>query len=90
MERIGVRALQQHASAVLKRVRAGESLEVTDRGHPVALLVPIEAGGIIERLQASGRLVKAKGDLLAIEPLPSSRRGESASQRLRRMRESER
>jgi prevent-host-death family protein len=90
MERIGVRALQQHASAVLKRVRGGESLEVTDRGRPVALLVPIEAGGIIEQLQASGRLVKAKGDLLAIEPLPASRRGDSASQRLRRMRESER
>jgi prevent-host-death family protein len=89
MERIGVRALQQHASAVLKRVRGGESLEVTDRGRPVALIVPIEIRGVIERLQASGGLMKAKGDLLEIEPLRSSIRGESASERLRRMRNSE-
>ena len=41
MERIGVRELRQHASRYLARVAAGESLEVTDRGTPVAHLVPI-------------------------------------------------
>lgn len=42
MERIGVRELRQHASRYLARVRAGETIEVTDRGRPVARLVPVE------------------------------------------------
>jgi len=40
MERIGVRELRQHASRYLARVRLGETLEVTERGRPVARLVP--------------------------------------------------
>lgn len=38
--RIGVRELRQHASRYLERVRAGETVEVTDRGELIALLVP--------------------------------------------------
>ena len=41
MERIGVRELRQHASRYLARVRSGETIEVTDRGRPIARLVPI-------------------------------------------------
>lgn len=41
MERIGVRELRQNASRYLARVAAGESLEITDRGTPVAQLVPL-------------------------------------------------
>ena len=41
MERIGVRELRQHASRYLARVVGGETIEVTDRGRPVALLVPV-------------------------------------------------
>lgn len=41
MESIGVRELRQHASRYLERVRHGETLEVTDRGRPVARLVPV-------------------------------------------------
>lgn len=44
MDRIGVRELRQHASRFLKRVQAGESLLVTDRGKPIARLVPITTG----------------------------------------------
>ena len=42
MEKIKIRALRQHADAVLKRVQMGESLEVTDRGRPIALLLPVD------------------------------------------------
>jgi prevent-host-death family protein len=41
MERIGVRQLNQQTSRVLERVKRGETIEVTDRGEPVARLVPI-------------------------------------------------
>ena len=40
MGSVGVRALQQHASEVVPRAAAGEIVEITDRGRPVARLVP--------------------------------------------------
>jgi prevent-host-death family protein len=43
MKSIGVRELRQNASKYLDQVAAGESIEITDRGHPVARLVPIAA-----------------------------------------------
>jgi len=41
MDRIGVRDLRQNASRYLARVASGETLQVTDRGRPVAMLVPL-------------------------------------------------
>src|ERR1700730_2002733 len=41
MRRIGVRELRRHASRYLRDVQQrGATIEVTDRGRPVALLVP--------------------------------------------------
>jgi prevent-host-death family protein len=37
---VGVRELRQNLSRYLARVKRGESLTVTERGHEVALLVP--------------------------------------------------
>lgn len=68
MQRIGVRELRQHASRWLARVAAGESFEVTDRGRPVAWLVPTDRGPR-ERLLQAGQLVPAADDLLEITPL---------------------
>jgi len=39
-ERIPVRELRNHVSEVLRRVEAGETLEVTVNSRPVALLTP--------------------------------------------------
>lgn len=64
MERIGVKELRQHASRYLEKVKAGESVEVTERGELVALLVPpLPAATARERLIASGRLIPASGPL---------------------------
>jgi len=38
--RVPVRELRNHVSEVLRRVEAGETLEVTVNNRPVALLVP--------------------------------------------------
>ena len=60
MERIGVRELRQHATRYLSRVKAGETVEVTERGRLVALLVPPAPGTTErERLIAMGQLVPA-------------------------------
>jgi prevent-host-death family protein len=64
VERIGVKELRQHASRYLDKVKAGETVEVTERGELVALLVPpLPAATARERLIASGRLIPAAGPL---------------------------
>lgn len=40
--RVGIRELRQELSRALRRVRAGETLEVTDRGRTIARIVPVE------------------------------------------------
>jgi prevent-host-death family protein len=52
MDRVGVRELRQNLSVYLRRVRAGEPLEVTERGRPVAVLQPIGTADAIGRLEA--------------------------------------
>ena len=60
MTRIGVRELRQNASRYLALVKAGETVEVTERGELVAVLSPPSpAATARERLIAAGRLVPA-------------------------------
>ncbi|MEA2220825.1 MAG: hypothetical protein QOJ35_3451 [Solirubrobacteraceae bacterium] len=70
MRSIGIRELRQQASKHLRDVERGETIEVTDRGRPVALLVPVPRTGAAEGLIASGRMAPGNGDLFALgEPL---------------------
>jgi prevent-host-death family protein len=58
MDRIGVRELNQNTSQVLARVSGGETVEITDRGRPIARLVPVHGGlSLLDRLVAEGRAV---------------------------------
>lgn len=59
METIGVRELQHHASAALRRVGRGETLGITDRGHLVAVLSPPSAATGAGALIAAGRVQPA-------------------------------
>ena len=83
-----MRELRQHASRYLARVEAGESFEVTDRGRPVARLVPVLADRWEELLRA-GWVVwpDDDSDLLAEKPTDF---GVAASEQLARQREPER
>jgi len=62
---VGMRELRQRASSVLKRVMAGESIEVTDHGHPIARIVPLQAG-MLDQLVVEGRATPASGDLIRL------------------------
>jgi prevent-host-death family protein len=88
MERIGVRELRQHASRYLARVAGGETLEVTDRGRPVALLVPVRADPW-EDLVASGRVTPPDGEGDVLDEAPGDY-GVDASGELAALRRSER
>jgi prevent-host-death family protein len=70
VERVGVRELRQNATAVLRRVAAGEVIEVTDRGRAVARIVPLHEASRLEQLVAEGRASGATGDLLDVKPSP--------------------
>ena len=62
MLRIGVRELRQNASRYLARVKAGETVEVTERGILVARLVPLQPSeSARDRLIAAGKLIPATG-----------------------------
>jgi prevent-host-death family protein len=91
MTSVGVRELRQRASELLRLVEKGETVEITDRGRPVARLTPLPEGTPLEQLRAAGEvdLASAETDDLP-EPvtLPSSI--ESPSSALRRLRSEER
>ena len=59
VERIPVRELNQHTSAVIARVVNGEALEVTLNGRPVARIIPISRTGELDDLIAAGRVAPA-------------------------------
>jgi prevent-host-death family protein len=73
MSEVGIRALKQNASAVVARAVAGETVIITDRGRPVAELIPI-AQSRWDALVAAGRVRPARrplADLPSPEPGPS-------------------
>ena len=69
MKRVGIRALRQNASAVLRDVAAGEIVEVTDRGRAVARIVPMHETSRLDQLIAENRASPARGNLLDIKPI---------------------
>lgn len=91
MTTVGVRELRQRASELLRRVESGETIEVTDRGRPVAVLAPLPEAGRLEQLRAAGEVVPATGSVADLpEPLPLPARKESPSAILARLRRNER
>ena len=91
MTRVGVRELRQRASELLRRVEAGESFEVTDRGRPVAVLVPLRDESPLSRMRSSGEMEPARGDLNDLpDPMPLERGQRSPSEVLARLRRDER
>ena len=90
MNRVGVRDLRDNVSAVLRRVAAGEPIEVTDHGHPVARIVPLRYRNAVDQMIAEGRATAAEGDLLDEEPLPPPPGAPTGSQALAELRADER
>lgn len=74
---MGVRELKDSLSRALRQVQEGETVEVTDRGRPIARIIkawPSRAGQMI----AEGRLMppEVDGDLLDVWPPPPLKPGE--------------
>jgi prevent-host-death family protein len=92
--RVGIRELRQQTSAVLRRVVAGEVVELTEHGHPIARIVPLTRG-TLDQLILEGRASRPEGDLLSLMEeirLPAKRapRRKAPSQALADLRADER
>ncbi len=86
MAEIGIRALKQNASAVVARAANGEVLTVTDRGRPVAQLVPLP-NRTLDGLVGAGLARPPKRPLSGL-PMPAG--GTPLSDALREQRNAER
>jgi prevent-host-death family protein len=85
---VGVRELRQNLTVYLRRVTAGETLEVTDRGRPVALLTGLPAvASPLRRLVAAGKAKAPTGDLLELGAPSRTRHTLSLSEALEHERE---
>jgi prevent-host-death family protein len=86
MQKVGSREFKNRMGRYLREVRRGRSLVITDRGKPVAKIVPpdeteTEQPSLTERLnqlEALGLIRLAKRPLGKFRAIPS--RGKSASQ----------
>jgi prevent-host-death family protein len=91
MTSVGVRELRQRASELLRLVALGETVEITDRGRPVARLTPLPEGSPLEQMRSSGEIEEAQADLDDLpQPLAFPTGVESPSSALRRLRSRER
>ena len=91
MASAGIRQLRHRASELVRRVEQGETIQITDRGRPVALLAPLPKGSALEQLRAAGEVEPATGDLADLpEPLVLPPDSEPPSRVLARLRRDER
>ena len=89
LAKVGVRELRQNLSVYLDRVKAGETLEVTEHGTPVARLTPNPPArlSIIDQMIADGRAQAATGDHRTIPPAPRIPGARPLSEILQEMRD---
>ena len=90
MTTVGVRELRQRASELLRQVERGETIEITDRGRPVAVLAPLPEGSALERLRKAGVIDAGRGSLDDLPAPLVSQADEPPSRALARLRADER
>lgn len=85
MDSVTHREMRNNSGDILRRVEAGESLQVTNNGRPAALIIPV-GGGVLDGLLARGearpavaplttlsKIVRAKSPVSARELLEDTR-----------------
>ena len=90
MSTVGIRALKQNASAVVAEAAAGDIVVITDRGRPVAMLVPYQQSRAQALIDAGLATPPTRSIRELPPPAPLGPGETSPSEELRRMREEER
>lgn len=86
MAEVGIRALQQNASAVVAEAAAGETVTITDRGRPVARMTAIPRSRLEELVDAGRARIAGRRP----SELPPPTVGPRLSDELTKMRDDER
>jgi antitoxin (DNA-binding transcriptional repressor) of toxin-antitoxin stability system len=60
VEQVGMRELTHHTADIITRVRSGVIVDVTQYGHVVARIVPVERPGVYEGLVGAGVITPAQ------------------------------
>lgn len=81
---VGVREIRQNLSVYLDRVKAGETLQVTEYGRVVALLAPLPAERLspLDRMVREGRAIPPKGSWKDLPPPKPAPPGSPSSQEI--------
>jgi prevent-host-death family protein len=69
MATVGIRALKQNASEIVRQAAAGDVITITDRGKPVAQIVPLRTSRLDE-MRHAGLVRRASVDPADL-PMPS-------------------
>jgi prevent-host-death family protein len=88
MQKVGSREFKNRLGKYLSAVRRGKTLLITDRGEPVAKVVPPDDEGtagmtvddVLRRLELEGKLRLGRRPLGKFRAIPPRRAGKSASQ----------
>lgn len=54
---VGVRQLRAELAAMLRKVKAGEEIVITERGRPVARLAPLDLSEVLRQLRESKAVI---------------------------------
>ena len=68
-EQIGIRELRDKLTATIRRVRAGETIEITHHHQPVAVLAPVRRNRLAALIEA-GEVTPATRAWESVEPVP--------------------
>lgn len=70
---VGIKELRDGLSRHLADVRAGATVTITDHGHPIARIIPVDQPSRLEQLIKEGRITRAhRRKRPSAEPLASS------------------
>ena len=89
--RVGLREANQRFSKIIKAVREGKEVVLTDRGKPVARVTPIveepDIEAVLDRMAAEGLLIRAtkRGPMPYFKPIKT--RGGPLSETIREERD---
>ncbi len=90
--KMGLREANQNFSKALKAIRSGKAIVLTERGKPIAKIIPIgeetKEGDELQTLRDEGFLIgRQKSGVMSARPKLHRISGQSASSMLRRERD---
>lgn len=85
METVTHREMRNHSSDLLRRVQAGETIVVSNHGHPVAVIGPVSANTVDDLIER-GQARPARKPVSSLAEMHRSKTAKSSSEILKDVR----